>query len=762
MKRSLIAATAAVLAGCLALPSPVFAASSTAGDATPNFTESSTCGTYGMRGPLSPTNTIGDRIYGPFADFFGRSKTQVSSSMVNWVEPSGRTYWVHNRSLPAFQDAGQRISAAGIGYVVKAGEAFTWRNIGGSTQMSHHAVGNALDINPAQNPFTSGVLITDMPPAYRAAWKAAGFCWGGDWRFSKDAMHYSWRGPAAVAGQSTRIAPYAPLTASAGFSTIALDAPTAVGGAGLYALADRRRGGADDLYGLVDVGGKWQVQIAGANSRFGTLGVRWNSSVPTGGIPLLADANGDGRADLWRFNTDGPTITADVYYDSSRFRTVAKQVTTGASWSADAELGFAVFDNADWVPDLFVIRRNTGTVEVYSSTSGYQQMVHSSTLSVPIGDSRIVIADRNVDGNPDIWLVGSGNSAKVDVVLWSGGYGGAPETLTTSMSVPAGASVLPGDYDGDGRIDLYVVSGGRVSVWLGGSLDRPVANLGEWFTPDGPNTFDAGPECVGTCDQIGYVDPGGSWRLAHEVAWAPFEANFYYGVPGDTPFMGDWDCDGVDTPGLYRRSDGYVYLRNSNTEGVADIKFFFGIPGDVPVAGDFDGDGCDTVSIYRPSEQRFYVINRLGSGDTGLGFAEYSFLFGNPGDKPFVGDFDGDGFDEVGLHRETTGRVYFRFSLTTGVADRDFIYGDPGDFLVAGDWDGDGVDTPAIFRPSDGNWYVRLTNTEGVADHVISFGLADSGLLPLVGHNGLAGGISAQSGVDTMAGDTDFLPLESD
>jgi hypothetical protein len=682
--------------------------------------------------------------------------------MVDWVEPSGRLFRVHTRSLAAFQSAAQNINASGAGYTARTGAAFNWRNIAASNQMSHHAVGNAIDINPPQNPVTNGALITDMPPAYRQAWTAAGFCWGGSWRFSKDSMHYSWRGPAAVAGLTTRITPYAPLTASADFTTVALDAAAAVAGADLYAMSGKRRDGGDDLYGLVPINGYWQMQVAGARARFGVLGVRWATGAPTGGIPLLADANGDGRADLWRFDTGGPTITADVYLDSSRFRSIGKQVTTGAAWSADAELGLAVFDTADWVPDLYVIRRNTGTVEVYSSASGYQQMVHTSNLSIPVGSSQIVLADRDVDGSTDIWLLGSGDSARVDVVLWSGGYGGTAQTINTSMSVPAGAKVLPGDYDGDGRVDLYVVAGGRVSVWLGGVPDRAIADLGGWFTPPGPNTFDAGPVCAGECDQIGYVDQGGSWRMAHEVAWAPFESSFYYGNPSDTPFMGDWDCDGVDTPGLYRRSDGFVYLRNSNTQGVADIKFFFGNPSDIPIPGDFDEDGCDTVSIYRPAEQRFYVINRLGSGDAGIGAADFSFLFGNPGDKPFVGDFDGNGIDEVGLHRESTGRVYFRFGLSTGSADRDFIFGDPGDFLVAGDWDGDGVDTPAIFRPSDGNWYLRLSNTQGIADHVIPFGLADRGLLPVVGRNGFFSVFTPQSGVETVSGDTDLLPSETD
>ena len=754
--------TTMALAITLAFPLQVFAASSTAGDSTPNFTESSSCGAYGLAGSQSPTSTIGSRIYGPFADYFGRSKTQVSASIVNWIEPSGRLFKVHSRSLAAFQRAGQNINASGAGYTVRTGAAFTWRNIAASNQMSHHAVGNAIDINPPQNPVTKGALITDMPPPYRQAWIDAGFCWGGTWRLSKDNMHFSWRGPAAVNGQMARVAPYAPLTASAGFTTLALNAPSAVPASDLYAMSGKRRDGGDDLYGLIPIDGYWQMQVAGASSRFGVLGLRWTTAAPTGGLPFMADANGDGRADLWRFNTAGSTITADVYYDSSRFRTIGKQVTTGAAWSSDADLGLAMFDTTDWIPDLYVIRRNTGKVEVYSSASGYQQMVHSSTLALPVGNSKIVLADRNVDGRTDVWLVGSGNSARVDVAIWSNGYGGAPQTINTSMSVPTGASVLPGDYDGDGRVDLYVVAGGKVAVWLGGVPDRAIADLAVWSTPPGPNTFDAGPVCAGECDQIGYVDEGGSWRLAHEVAWAPFESNFFYGNPGDTPFMGDWNCDGVDTPGLYRRADGFVYLRNSNSQGVANIKFFFGNPGDIPIAGDFDGDGCDTVSIYRPSEQRFYIINALGANNGGLGAADFSFLFGNPGDKPFVGDYDGNGTDEVGLHRESTGRVYFRFSLNTGIADRDFIYGNPGDFLLAGDWDGDGIDTPVIFRPSDGNWYFRLSNTAGYANHVIAFGLKNRDFLPVVGRNGFFEVFTPQSGVDTLPGDTDLLPSETD
>jgi len=209
--------------------------------------------------------------------------------------------------------------------------------------------------------------------------------------------------------------------------------------------------------------------------------------------------------------------------------------------------------------------------------------------------------------------------------------------------------------------------------------------------------------------QLGLVDTmTGLWKVGGGA--------FYYGDPGDYPFVGDWDGDGVDTPGLYRQSDGYVYLRNSNTQGIADIKFFFGDPGDIPIAGDFNGDGFDTVSIYRPSNQTFYIINELGSNDTGLGAAEYSFMFGDPGDEPFVGDLNGDGIDEVGLHRDTTGLVYYRNTLTTGIADASFFWGDPEDIVFAGNWNGDNTDTVGLLRPSNSTFYWRNTNTQGIAD----------------------------------------------
>ncbi|MDH3606715.1 MAG: G8 domain-containing protein [Acidimicrobiia bacterium] len=229
----------------------------------------------------------------------------------------------------------------------------------------------------------------------------------------------------------------------------------------------------------------------------------------------------------------------------------------------------------------------------------------------------------------------------------------------------------------------------------------------------------AGPE-------LAQFDPDtGRWHMRDAVGATH---SFYYGVPGDVPLLGDWDCDGDDTVGMYRPSNGFVYLRNSNTQGVADTDFFYGIPGDIPLAGDWDGDGCDTLAIYR--DGRVYVRNQLGTG-----VADYDYFFGIAGDRPFAGDFDGDGTTTVGLYRDTTGFAYLRQTNGTGVADLEFFYGDPSDRILTGDWDRDGDETVGIFRPAESRFYLSNTNSTTVADRQLRMG--ETAFIPLSGRLGL-------------------------
>jgi hypothetical protein len=55
--------------------------------------------------------------------------------------------------------------------------------------------------------------------------------------------------------------------------------------------------------------------------------------------------------------------------------------------------------------------------------------------------------------------------------------------------------------------------------------------------------------------------PGGP-AMVLSIPIAGEHQRFAMGVPGDQLVLGDWDCDGVDTPGLYRASQGEVQYFN--------------------------------------------------------------------------------------------------------------------------------------------------------------------------------------------------------
>jgi WD40-like Beta Propeller Repeat len=430
--------------------------------------------------------------------------------------------------------------------------------------------------------------------------------------------------------------------------------------------------------------------------------------------------------------------------------------------------------NPGWSPDGTRIAFSRGGIFVLDPSSGLLQITDPKRVVPPVGvtsvldteptwspDGSMLVFVRNYQTfTPTGWfselLVISSEGTSAPILLPSTDWGlvdpdwspdGSNILVTEVGTHGVGSQVVLVRPDGSHRVplavlkDLYRASvswspgGTRLVASAGTSTSSPdisVMNL------DGSNPINLTNHPASDFDQAwqplnpypaGLVDPTtGIWYLRHADARI---TSFYYGVPGDVPFMGDWNCDGVETPGLYRQSDGFVYLRNTNSQGIADVRFFFGNPGDIPLAGDFDGDGCDTVSIYRPSEAQIYVINQLGSDDAGLGAAEYSYLFGDTGDKPFVGDFDGDGIDTVGLHRESTGIVYYRDSTTQGIADNTLIYGDPGDRLVAHDWNGDGSESPAVFRPGSKTFYFRFTNSTGIADARYIWGNSD--WLPVAG-----------------------------
>jgi len=462
------------------------------------------------------------------------------------------------------------------------------------------------------------------------------------------------------------------------------------------------------------------------------------------GMQLAYISNAGGDADVWVMSSDGGgerNLTDDAFRQGE------------PDWSPDGNrIAFRQEDPADFEWDVWEIDVHTGIRT--NLTLELQDSEQWDPVYSPDGSKIAFVSNHDV--RPDVYVMNTDGSNLNNLTRSYASWDDEPTWSPDGRQIAFMSSrdrlisdVYVIDVDGsntrrvtdiaavkskpswspDGAHILFTsYAAGNHDLW---TVDPDGSNLTQQTTDPGFEQFGAWESVPNTT--VGLVDPAtGAWRLRDSKGVV---TQFLYGVPGDYPLVGDWDCSTTDTPGVYRQSDGVVYLRNTNAEGVADLAFSFGNPGDVPLAGDFNADGCDTVSIYRPSEARFYIFNQLGQNGVRLGTADFSFLFGDHGDMPVVGDWDGDGVDEVGLHRVSTGMFYYRNTLSTGIADGAFYFGDPGDRFAAGDWGiRDGAATPGVFRPSDVSFYFRHSLTQGNADSQFAWSGAEASWLPVAGN----------------------------
>jgi len=186
-----------------------------------------------------------------------------------------------------------------------------------------------------------------------------------------------------------------------------------------------------------------------------------------------------------------------------------------------------------------------------------------------------------------------------------------------------------------------------------------------------------------------------------------------FGAPGDVPLWGDWDGDGVATPGVRRGAE--FLLSNSPTGDAPLVRFVFGSTTDVGLAGDWDGDGITTIGVFRSGT---WYLRNTNSG----GSAQTTISFGRAGDVPVPGDWNGDGSTTPAVYRGGTWYLLGPDGATS------FAYGAATDRPVAGDWNGDGTDSVGVYR--EGRWLLRNDNSAGTTQISFTYGTAD--VLPVV------------------------------
>lgn len=230
-------------------------------------------------------------------------------------------------------------------------------------------------------------------------------------------------------------------------------------------------------------------------------------------------------------------------------------------------------------------------------------------------------ARRNLDTAQFPTISADGRSVVYQI---SGNPSIVPQTTSGSQTYQTKVAFLAGsDFSGDGRAELAVF--------------RP--SDGVWYTLDqSGGAFNAtgwgqsGDRIVpGDYDGDRKIDHavfrGGNWFILGSASGSFVSVNF--GLTTDVPVPADYDGDGATDIAVFR--DGVWHMLESGSGGYRNFQW--GAAGDLPVTGDYDRDGRTDLAVFRGG---FWYILQSESGTF------RSVQFGIAGDKPVQADYDGD------------------------------------------------------------------------------------------------------------------------
>ena len=216
------------------------------------------------------------------------------------------------------------------------------------------------------------------------------------------------------------------------------------------------------------------------------------------------------------------------------------------------------------------------------------------------------------------------------------------------------------------------------------------------------------------------------WTLDafNDGVYSPGRDPRYTTLGGGRTIVGDWDGDGYDDIALFRPLTGtFVLFVNGNP--FKTVTLLDGKPGGVPLVGNWNGLPGDELGLFRPAIGKFVLdIDNDGVSsdpDDRVG----AMLDGKPYGKPLVGDWNGLFGEEVGLYRPGTGVFTLDVDLDLATMDADDtvitrLAGKVGGQALVGDWDGDGRDDVGLFFSLSGQWLLDTNRNAQAAEITIN------------------------------------------
>jgi hypothetical protein len=421
-----------------------------------------------------------------------------------------------------------------------------------------------------------------------------------------------------------------------------------------------------------DINGDGALDLITANAGANSLSVLLGNgdgmflsaeSIPVGPGPVsvvAGDFLGDGRVDLASGNYEDKSVTILLNNGMGEFPQPTTSDSTGRSPGAEVTGDFT----GDGRLDIAVTNRAAGTVTILLG-QGDGTFQNAGSFAAGAEPVALAVGDFNGDGRLDLAVADYSSNygpnpgpSGITILLGNGVGGFVPGGFYPLAGEPS--SIVAGDFNDDGNLDLAVAITFNADFSLGNRVELLLGNgLGQ-FTP-GPS-FTTGLEPValvaGDFNGDGQLDLATANNYSQSITVLmgdgtghfPTSATYLLGASPYAMTVGDFSGDGrLDLAVATENSAGVIVLLNQGDGAfaVGPSQSLAGIPSSI-VAGDFTGDGHVDLAVasafypatYEPSNT---ITILLGNGD-GTFQTGSTLATGSSPSAMVAGDFNGDGY----------------------------------------------------------------------------------------------------------------------